>query len=61
MGSGTINRLIVADPNNPEYIEPDGKKVRNDRSYEKDYIAGRYGAIHFVGDFSKLNSDGKSN
>jgi hypothetical protein len=41
-----------------EYIEPDGKKVRNDRSYEKDYIAGRYGAIPFVGDFSKLNSNG---
>ena len=37
-----------------EYIEPDGKKVRNDRSFEKDYIAGRYGAIPFIGDFSKL-------
>lgn len=43
-----------------EYIEPDGKKVRNDRSYEKDYIAGRYGAIPFVGDFSKLINDGQS-
>lgn len=37
-----------------EYIEPDGKKVRNDRSFEKDYISGRYGAIPFIGDFSKL-------
>jgi len=43
-----------------EYIEPDGKKVRNDRSFEKDYIAGRYGAIPFVGDFSKLISNGQS-
>jgi len=37
-----------------EYIEPNGTKVRNDRSFEKDYIAGRYGAIPFIGDFSKL-------
>lgn len=43
-----------------EYIETDGKKVRNDRSYEKDYIAGRYGAIPFVGDFSKLINNGQS-
>jgi hypothetical protein len=43
-----------------EYIEPDGKKVRNDRSFEKDYIAGRYGAIPFVGDFSKLIANGQS-
>lgn len=43
-----------------EYIEPNGNKVRNDRSFEKDYIAGRYGAIPFVGDFSKLVSNGQS-
>ncbi len=43
-----------------EYIESDGKKVRNDRSFEKDYIAGRYGAIPFVGDFSKLTNNGQS-
>lgn len=43
-----------------EYIEPNGNKVRNDRSFEKDYIAGRYGAIPFVGDFSKLISNGQS-
>jgi uncharacterized protein len=34
-------------------------KVRNDASFEKDYIQGRYGAIPFIGDFSKLM--GKSN
>jgi len=43
-----------------EYIEPNGTKVRNDRSFEKDYIAGRYGAIPFVGDFSKLIDNGQS-
>jgi len=43
-----------------EYIEPDGTKVRNDRSFEKDYIAGRYGAIPFVGDFSILIDNGQS-
>lgn len=42
-----------------EYREPDGSKVRKDRSFEKDYIAGRYGAIPFIGDFSKLTADGK--
>lgn len=42
-----------------EYIEPDGKKVRNDRSYEKDYIAGRYGAVPYLGDFSKILEHGK--
>jgi uncharacterized protein len=43
-----------------EYKEPDGTKVRKDRSFEKDYIAGRYGAIPFVGDFSKIISNGES-
>jgi hypothetical protein len=37
-----------------EYKEDDGKKVRKDRSFEKDYIQGRYGAIPFIGNFSKL-------
>ncbi|NOK59445.1 MAG: ATP-binding protein [Chloroflexi bacterium AL-W] len=32
----------------------DGKVVRNDASFEKDYIAGRYGAIPFTGDLSSL-------
>jgi uncharacterized protein len=43
-----------------EYKETDGTKVRNDRSYEKDYIAGRYGAIPFIGNFSNLLDNGKS-
>jgi AAA15 family ATPase/GTPase len=44
-----------------EFKEPDGAKVRNDRNYEKDYIAGRYGAIPFLGDFSNLIKDGTNN
>nr|WP_195462041.1 ATP-binding protein [Alistipes sp. D31t1_170403_E11] len=31
-----------------EFKEPDGTKIRNDRSYEKDYINGRYGAIPYI-------------
>lgn len=31
-----------------EFREPDGTKIRNDRSYEKDYINGRYGAIPYI-------------
>lgn len=37
-----------------EYREDDGTKVRKDRSFEKDYIAGRYGAIPFIGDINIL-------
>jgi uncharacterized protein len=37
-----------------EYKEEDGTAVRKDRSFEKDYIQGRYGAIPYIGDFSKL-------
>ncbi len=37
-----------------EYKEEDGRKVRKDRSFENDYIAGRYGAIPYIGDFSNL-------
>lgn len=29
-------------------------KVRNDASFEKDYIAGKYGAIPFIGDFTQM-------
>jgi len=29
-------------------------KVRNDASFEKDYIAGKYGAIPFLGGFTRL-------
>jgi AAA15 family ATPase/GTPase len=32
------------------------KGVRNDASFEKDYIQGKYGAIPFLGDFTKLIS-----
>jgi AAA15 family ATPase/GTPase len=43
-----------------EYREANGAKIRNDRSFEKDYITGRYGAIPFIGDFAKLFEDGAS-
>jgi len=38
-----------------EYKE-DNKTIRKDRSFEKDYIQGRYGAIPFIGNFTKLIS-----
>lgn len=31
-----------------EFKDADGVKVRNDRSFEKDYIQGRYGAIPYL-------------
>ncbi|MFC0263001.1 AAA family ATPase [Fontibacter flavus] len=31
------------------------KGVRNDASFEKDYIQGKYGAIPFLGDFTNMN------
>lgn len=37
-----------------EYRVRDGAKIRNDASFEKDYIEGRYGAIPFIGDLSSL-------
>jgi len=36
----------------------EGTKIRKDRSFEKDYINGRYGAIPFIGDFEKLVKNG---
>ncbi len=36
-----------------EYDE-NGKKIRNDRSFEKDYIQGRYGAIPYIGNIKTL-------
>jgi uncharacterized protein len=36
------------------YSLADFKGVRNDASFEKDYIAGKYGAIPFLGDFTSL-------
>jgi uncharacterized protein len=41
-----------------EYKEESSTKIRNDRSFEKDYIQGRYGAIPFIGDFFKLFQHG---
>jgi len=32
----------------------DGEKVRKDRTFEKDYVQGKYGGIPYLGDFSKL-------
>lgn len=32
----------------------DNSKVRNDASYGKDYIQGKYGAVPFIGDFENL-------
>ena len=32
-------------------------KVRNDASYEKDYIAGRYGALPYIGELAQLVSE----
>ena len=37
-----------------EYKEEDGNKVRKDRSFESDYIQGRYGAVPYIGDISKI-------
>jgi len=36
-----------------EYKE-EGKAIRKDRSFEKDYIEGRYGAIPFIGNLSNI-------
>lgn len=41
-----------------EYKE-EGKPIRSDRSFEKDYIKGRYGAIPFIGDVPQLFADGE--
>ena len=39
--------------------EGSDKKIRKDRSFEKDYIKGRYGAIPFIGNFEELLTHGK--
>lgn len=44
-----------------EFKEKDGTSVRKDRSFEKDYIKGRYGAIPFLGDFTNLFDNGTQN
>lgn len=37
-----------------EYKEDGGTKVRKDRSFESDYIAGKYGAIPYIGNISNI-------
>ncbi len=39
--------------------EGSDKKIRKDRSFEKDYINGRYGAVPFIGNFEELLTYGK--
>jgi len=39
-----------------EYKE-EGKTIRKDRSFEKDYIEGRYGAIPFIGNLSNIATE----
>ncbi|HPS72439.1 MAG TPA: ATP-binding protein [Bacteroidales bacterium] len=39
------------------YTLADFKGIRNDASFEKDYISGKYGAIPFLGDFSSIIED----
>jgi hypothetical protein len=39
-----------------EYRAGEGR-VRNDASFEKDYIAGRYGAIPFIGGIEQILRD----
>ncbi len=36
-------------------VGEDKKKVRNDASYEKDYILGKYGAIPYIGNLNNLD------
>jgi uncharacterized protein len=36
------------------YKEEDGATIRKDRSFEKDYIAGRYGAIPYIGNINQF-------
>jgi len=44
-----------------EYKIKGGSAVRNDASFEKDYIEGRYGAIPFIGDFRRLIEEDGNN
>lgn len=37
-----------------EFRDGDGKSVRNDRSFEADYIRGRYGAIPYISNFQEI-------
>ena len=37
-----------------EFKDEDGKTIRKDRSFEKDYIRGRYGAIPYITNFQEI-------
>lgn len=46
---GAVTLYSLAD-----FITDDGKKIRKEEDFEKNYIEGKYGAIPFLGDFSKI-------
>lgn len=37
-----------------EFKDEDGNTIRKDRSFEKDYIKGRYGAIPYISNFQEI-------
>jgi hypothetical protein len=37
-----------------EFKDENGKTIRNDRSFESDYIRGRYGAIPYISNYQKI-------
>ncbi|MBP6826106.1 MAG: ATP-binding protein, partial [Saprospiraceae bacterium] len=39
-----------------EFKEEGNGKVRKDRSFQKDYIQGRYGAVPFIGDLGQITT-----
>lgn len=45
-----------------DFKDEDGDSIRNDASFEKDYLEGRYGSIPFIGDFSFIRggADGEA-
>ena len=44
-----------------ELRETDGTKIRKDRSFEKDYVEGRYGAIPYIGNVQKAVNEWQEN
>ena len=40
-----------------EFKKENNQKIRNDASFEKDYLNGIYGAIPFIGDLLKLSDN----
>lgn len=53
-GEGEKSRQGASDLYSLLEYRIDGKIVRNDASFEKDYILGRYGAIPFIGNVREL-------